>query len=220
MFCVNKSTVVHIWCSQSIFAETQNSLGKDVKITMLFASFSILESGGSHFGGCKLSHYQFSQEWSMSNFSCSLTRKIASHSMENMAFHSSLRWNMIVLANSHCITYTCLRKRLGECIFWTLEPCGTCAHWFLLVTIVLFSNRCVLSFQLNIYVYGLCKRPSQSPKANLSNVLTHSDGLWTTFNPKGKHSCVSLISWGGWNVLLRSGRHPTNVAGQMSVQRR
>ena len=33
----------------------------------------------------------FSQEWSNSNFPCSLTRKITSHSMENLAFHSLLR---------------------------------------------------------------------------------------------------------------------------------
>ena len=38
-----------------------------------------------------------SQEWSISNFSCSLTITIAPHSMENLAFHSSLRWMMAIL---------------------------------------------------------------------------------------------------------------------------
>ena len=33
----------------------------------------------------------------MSNFACSLTRKITSHSMENLAFHSLLIWKMIIL---------------------------------------------------------------------------------------------------------------------------
>ena len=38
-----------------------------------------------------------SQEWSMSNFPYSLTRNIISHSMKNLAFHSTFRWNMIIL---------------------------------------------------------------------------------------------------------------------------
>ena len=37
------------------------------------------------------------QEWSSSNFSCSLSRNITSHSMENVAFPSLLRWKMIIL---------------------------------------------------------------------------------------------------------------------------
>ena len=36
-------------------------------------------------------------EWSTSNFPCSLTRNIPSRSMRNLAFHSLLRWKMIVL---------------------------------------------------------------------------------------------------------------------------
>ena len=35
------------------------------------------------------------EEWSMSNFPCSLTRNITSHSMENLAFHHLLRLKMI-----------------------------------------------------------------------------------------------------------------------------
>ena len=36
--------------------------------------------------------------WSISNFPCSLTRNITSHSMtKNLAFHSFLRWEMIIL---------------------------------------------------------------------------------------------------------------------------
>ena len=38
-----------------------------------------------------------SQEWSMSNFPCSPTRNIASHSMENLAFHSVFRWKIITI---------------------------------------------------------------------------------------------------------------------------
>ena len=39
------------------------------------------------------------QEWPISNFSCSLTRNITSHSMKNLASHSLLRWKMIVPPN-------------------------------------------------------------------------------------------------------------------------
>ena len=37
------------------------------------------------------------QEWSISNFLCSLTRNITSDRMKNLAFHSLLRWQMIIL---------------------------------------------------------------------------------------------------------------------------
>ena len=36
-------------------------------------------------------------EWSMSKFPCSLTRNMTSHSMENLTFHSLLRWKVIIL---------------------------------------------------------------------------------------------------------------------------
>ena len=38
-----------------------------------------------------------SQEWAISNFACSLSRTIPSHGMKNMAFHSLLRWKMVML---------------------------------------------------------------------------------------------------------------------------
>ena len=38
-----------------------------------------------------------SSEWSMSNFPCILTRNIAYHSMENLAFHSLLKWKKITV---------------------------------------------------------------------------------------------------------------------------
>ena len=34
--------------------------------------------------------------WSISNFSCSLTRKISPHSMEKLVFHSLLKWKMVI----------------------------------------------------------------------------------------------------------------------------
>ena len=62
-----------------------------------------------------------SQEWSILNFPCNLTRNITSHSRKNLAFHSSHRWKMIILPNSHCLAHTFLFKRLGEHICWTWE---------------------------------------------------------------------------------------------------
>ena len=38
-----------------------------------------------------------SQEWSVSNFPCFLTRNITQYSVENLAFHSLHRWKMIIL---------------------------------------------------------------------------------------------------------------------------
>ena len=60
-----------------------------------------------------------SQEWSMSNFPCSLTRIITSNSMKNLAFHSSLRWKMIIQPILTTSLIPFLFKRLGECTFWT-----------------------------------------------------------------------------------------------------
>ena len=63
----------------------------------------------------------YSQEWSNSNFSCSLTGNITSHSMKNLPFHSLLRLKDEYCTYSHFITYTFLLKMLGECTFWAWE---------------------------------------------------------------------------------------------------
>ena len=47
-----------------------------------------------------------SQEWSMSNFPCSLTSNITSHTMENSAFHSFTQMQDYYTFNSHYLTYT------------------------------------------------------------------------------------------------------------------
>ena len=63
-----------------------------------------------------------SQEWSMSNFLCTLSRNITSHSMKNLAFHSSLiMWKMIILPILATSLTHFLFKMLGECTFWTWE---------------------------------------------------------------------------------------------------
>ena len=51
----------------------------------------------------------------MSNFPCSpVTRNITSHSMKNLAFHSS---KDDFTTNPHYVTCTFLFKRLGECTY-------------------------------------------------------------------------------------------------------
>ena len=62
-----------------------------------------------------------SQEWSISNFSCILTGNIAPHSMKNLAFHSLLRWKMIILPILITSLIHFSLGRLGECTFWTWE---------------------------------------------------------------------------------------------------
>ena len=56
----------------------------------------------------------------MSNFSCSLSRNITSHSMENLTLHCLLRWKMIIITNSHYLTYTFLIKKVGRMYVWNL----------------------------------------------------------------------------------------------------
>ena len=57
----------------------------------------------------------------MSNFSCSLTRNITSHSKENLAFHTLLRWKMIIIQILATPLMHFPFKRLGECTFWAQE---------------------------------------------------------------------------------------------------
>ena len=73
-----------------------------------------------------------SQEWSMSNFPYSLTRNITSHSVKNVAFHSLLRWKMIILPIP-----TASLIHGEECTLWTWElrcaprpPLTGCRPWF------------------------------------------------------------------------------------------
>ena len=57
----------------------------------------------------------------MSNFHCGLTRNITPHSMEKVAFHSLLRWEMIILPILTTSLIHFSLGKLGECTFWTLS---------------------------------------------------------------------------------------------------
>ena len=67
-------------------------------------------------------HWPFhSWDWSMSNFPSSPTRNITSHSKENLALHSLLRWKMIALPILTTSPIHFSLGRLGECTFWAQE---------------------------------------------------------------------------------------------------
>ena len=57
------------------------------------------------------------QKWSMSNFPCSLTRNITSHSMENLAFHSLLRWGWLYYQFSPTCLYISLYESWENVLF-------------------------------------------------------------------------------------------------------
>ena len=53
-----------------------------------------------------------SQEWSISSFPCSLTRNIASHSMENLAFHSFTQMKKMIIKHKRGLYYQFSLPRL------------------------------------------------------------------------------------------------------------
>ena len=61
-----------------------------------------------------------SWEWSMSKFP-RLTRNMTSYSMENLTFHSLLRWKVIILQILATSLIQSLFERLGEYTFWAQE---------------------------------------------------------------------------------------------------
>ena len=65
-----------------------------------------------------------SQEWSISNFPCSLTLIITSYSVENLAFHSLLKWKMIILPILTTSLIHFRFRRFRECTFWTRVNSG------------------------------------------------------------------------------------------------
>ena len=112
----------------------------------------LLETASGDLGDAKSSSYRFSRhlfsitfatailsldrnslrkigtEWSISNFPCSLTRDIRSHSKENLASYSLLRWKMIIIQILAISLMHFLFKRLGEWTFWAQEWKGWPFH--------------------------------------------------------------------------------------------
>ena len=65
-----------------------------------------------------------SQDLSISNFPCKLTRNITSHSMENLAFHSFLSKDEYTTMNSHCLTHTFLFRKVRRMYLFNLGVKG------------------------------------------------------------------------------------------------
>ena len=105
-----------------------------------------------------------SWEWSMSNFSCSSPRNITSHSKENLAFHSLLKWKMIIMQILATSLMYLLFKRLGECTFWAQEWKGKPFHsqeWSIsnspcsLITRETYLTQYELGFSYVSHVYNV-----------------------------------------------------------------
>ena len=102
-------------------------------------------------------------ERSSSNFSCSLTSNITSHSMKNLAFHSLLRLKDDSCTSSHYLTYTFLFKRMGECTFWAWDWKGHPFH----------------SWAQKVYSPNLSKSDCMSDVARICSIITfHLSKLW------------------------------------------
>ena len=69
------------------------------------------------FPPCSFLFSPFTPKSDRFQFVCSLPRNITSHSMKNLDLHSLLRWNMIILPNSHYLTYRFIFKGWENVLF-------------------------------------------------------------------------------------------------------
>ena len=103
----------------------------------------------------------------MSNFSCSLSRNITSHSMENLTLHFLLRWKMIIITNSHYLTYTFLIKKVGRMYVWNLGVKGLKTfQWYLWLRPRPHVPVCL---KTQTFVCGLAFRPQVSDDCTYRN---------------------------------------------------
>ena len=109
----------------------------------------------------------------VSNFPCNLTRNITSHSKENLAFHSLLRWKMIILPilTTH-FTYTFLFERFWEMPLFELGS----ENWALSNSIRISST----SLQFN-HVRFLIAMTSHSFENGLGKITTQLEDLIRCF---------------------------------------
>ena len=139
--------------------------------SFLFSITAILWIRSSSSVAERLDDHKVCLEWSMSNFPCSLIRKITPHSVRNFAFHSLLRWKMI---RGSTLRPTVLLKRS-----WQLQNCGW--TWF-----EHYLQKCDWLFS-----------PISSPVIILSiptTPYTHKVGIIWTSKWKGwEHDKVRMI---------------------------
>ena len=95
----------------------------------------------NHYG--PTTYYPFhSQVWSISNFPCTLTKNIMSHSMTNLAFHSLLRLKIIYYQFYFTHTFS---LQVGRMYFLNLGVQGLCgitlAPWTRWIPNLLSDNK-------------------------------------------------------------------------------
>ena len=117
----------------------------------------------------------------MSNFSCSLTNNSTSHSMENLAFHNSLRWKMIALPILTTSLIHFLSKRFGECTFWELGS-GRVNYPDLLY----YWNRRYIKTPVFVASQCFVLQILTSRKAGMPVVLTTFNATWAIGNQPGQ----------------------------------
>ena len=84
----------------------------------------------------------------MSKFPCSLTRNMTSHSMENLTFHSLLRWKVIILQIIATSLIQSLFERLGEYTFWAFWVKGLRSYCNALSLITIIVNHGIVCISL------------------------------------------------------------------------
>ena len=96
-----------------------------------------------------------SQEWSISNFSCILTRNITSHSIKNLGFHHLLRWKMIILPILTTSLIPFSLKGWENVNFWTWEWRANPHHQFFQrkYSRVAFLSKCLVETRSHALEY-------------------------------------------------------------------
>ena len=102
----------------------------------------------------------------MSNFPCSLTRNTTSHSMENLTFHSLLRWKMIILQILATSLIHFLFERLGECTFLSSGVKGLTVQKAI-INSYLSSEVIVLPYPYKPQLPTICSKMASCSKCQL-----------------------------------------------------
>ena len=143
------------------------SYGPNVQLVITAATLSPLQSllvGCPTFKSAVLSHlFSQSQEWSISNFPCSLTRKITSHSMKNLALHSLLRSKMIILPILTTSLIHFSLKSWENVLFELGRESGTSRVQTTAVSFRCFSSRCIRwgSLVRRRWLHSICRAPHE-----------------------------------------------------------
>ena len=128
-------------CVHNIFIQPPPPPPNHPSLTLWLNCFLLRKHNGYHHYEARwpASHASepfHSQEWSMSNFHCSLTRNITSLSMKNLAFHSLRRWKMMILEIFTTLLIhlylkgwknVLFQSELSDCTWWQSKPTLYCS---------------------------------------------------------------------------------------------